>query len=325
MHTRKIFPPTKVLVIGDIMLDRYIHGTVERISPEAPVPVLLQEHMASHPGGAANVAVNLHHLGAAVYLAGVIGKDPHGAALIESLKSEPIDLHYLLIANRKTTTKTRVMAASQHLLRIDDEERDELDEALERRMLQTIKQAITDIHPAIVVLQDYNKGVLTSQVIRTTIAQAKKVGAFIAVDPKYRHFFEYTDVDLFKPNERELYRALESAAVHGDGLRESVKELQRRLDARYLAVTLADRGMLMYDGQVMHHVPTRPRSIRDVCGAGDAVLSVLALSLYHGYDVVSAAQMANAAGGLVCERPGVCPVPIIDWIREVRGLGIFTE
>jgi len=276
MHTRKIFPPTKVLVIGDIMLDRYIHGTVERISPEAPVPVLLQEHMASHPGGAANVAVNLHHLGAAVYLAGVIGKDPHGAALIESLKSEPIDLHYLLIANRKTTTKTR-------------------------------------------------KGVLTSQVIRTTIAQAKKVGAFIAVDPKYRHFFEYTDVDLFKPNERELYRALESAAVHGDGLRESVKELQRRLDARYLAVTLADRGMLMYDGQVMHHVPTRPRSIRDVCGAGDAVLSVLALSLYHGYDVVSAAQMANAAGGLVCERPGVCPVPIIDWIREVRGLGIFTE
>ncbi len=325
MDVREIFPSTKVLVIGDIMLDRYIRGVVERISPEAPVPILLQDHVDSHPGGAANVAVNLQQLGAEVYLAGVIGRDAHGAVLIEALKSLPIDLRYVLIANRKTTTKTRVMAASQHLLRIDDEERSDLDDALEQEMLQLIKRAIATIRPDIVVLQDYNKGVLTKNVIRTTIALAKEVGTFVAVDPKYRHFFEYVGVDLFKPNERELYGALKMNEMDRNALQEGVKRLCHELGARYVVVTLADRGMLIYEGRSMHHVPTRPRSIRDVCGAGDAVLSVLALSLYHGYDVVSAAQMANAAGGLVCERPGVCPIPTKEWMKEVRAMGILAR
>ncbi len=325
MDAREIFPFTKVLVIGDIMLDRYIRGVVERISPEAPVPVLLQERIDSHPGGAANVAVNLQRLGAEVYLAGVIGKDAQGAVLMEALKALSIDLRYVLLTKRKTTTKTRVMAASQHLLRIDDEVRDDLDGALEQEMLQLIKRAITHIRPDIVVLQDYNKGVLTKDVIRTTITQAKEVGTFVAVDPKYRHFFEYVGVDLFKPNERELFGALKMSEVDHNALHEGVTRIHHELGVRYVAVTLADRGMLIYEGRSMDHVPTRPRSIRDVCGAGDAVLSVLALSLYHGYDVVSAAQMANAAGGLVCERPGVCPVPMKEWIKEVRAMGILAR
>jgi rfaE bifunctional protein kinase chain/domain len=297
-----------VAVIGDVMLDRYIWGRVSRISPEAPVPVVDVLNESNHLGGASNVALNIKSLGAVPVLVGVVGRDTNANELKGIFEKENIITDFLVEdEQRPTTVKTRIIAGSQHVARIDYEDRKQISEDTTRRLIDRLENHIGSIQN--IILQDYNKGVIGPSLIRQVIELADSHGIPVLVDPKYSNFFEYKGVTVFKPNRKETEDALKLRLSGEDGFVDAARTLQERLQCRNVLLTLGELGMLLLDehGGVTR-VPTRARKVADVSGAGDTVIATLAVALASGATLSEAAHIANFAGGLVCEEVGIVPV-----------------
>lgn len=302
---------TTALVIGDVMMDAYLWGRVERISPEAPVPVVQVTSRSARLGGAANVALNLKALGATPIVVSTIGDDEQGTALERLFADQGLRTDGLLRSPaRRTTVKTRVISNHQHVVRVDEEQENDLSAADEKAQLERIEQLIAAEKPAVVVLEDYDKGVLTASGIAAIIAAAHRAGAKVAVDPKKRNFLAYHGVDLFKPNLKELREGLKVDTDPADdaSLHQAATALRSALGNTLSLITLSERGTYMHEARAAHRVPAHRRKIADVSGAGDTVIAVAALALAQGLPPLHIAQLANLAGGLVCEEVGVVPI-----------------
>lgn len=295
----------RVCIVGDAMLDLYLRGDVDRISPEAPVPVVRVRERRQALGGAANVAQNVAALGAQCDLVAVVGDDRAGEMLRTMLASGGMADRSLVTVTRPTTTKTRVMARSQQLVRVDEEEDADLSGADVTRVLEAIEAAMPDA--TALVFEDYNKGVLVPDVIEGAVAMARAKGIPIVVDPKYRNFFAYRGATVFKPNRRELESALGAAVdlEHSDALPATFA----RLGVQHLLLTLGERGMALVDaaGDV-HRVPTTAREVYDVVGAGDTVTAYLAAMLGAGASALESAIIANYAAGVEVGKLGAATV-----------------
>ena len=318
------FSQLQVLVVGDVMIDRYLSGSSNRMSPEAPVPVVRQEQIDNRPGGAANVALNIQALGAKAFLCGVIGTDQTGNELEAILPRFHIDPQYLIRAtNRITSLKTRILVADQQLLRVDHEQDTAIDTATENLLLDRIIRLLDTHTIHIIVLQDYNKGVLSYRLIQQLLLEARQRTIPVAVDPKLKHFFDYQRVALFKPNLREVSAALHQPIVaHPDELATAARKLRDQLAYHQCLITLGDKGIFIDDGGEYEWVTTQSRQVADVCGAGDTVISVASLGIAAQLDIRQIARLCNLAGGQVCERAGVVPVDAQQLAREWKALAL---
>ena len=297
---------SRIVVVGDIMIDRYLVGETERLSPEAPVPVVTVRERHAALGGAANVAANVAALGARCFLVGVVGDDADGAAIRQELAVARLDDRYVVtVAGRPTTSKTRIIARSQQIVRIDDEVETLLEGADLDRLIRTAREALADADA--LLLEDYNKGALAPALIAAAMETAKRRGIPVVVDPKYRQFFEYAGATVFKPNRRELESALGAAVDLKDG--RALPKVLARLKVDNLLVTLGAEGMLLVtkDGRPTH-IPSIAREIYDVSGAGDTVTAWLGTALAAGASLREAAQLANYAAGVEVAKPGVATV-----------------
>jgi rfaE bifunctional protein kinase chain/domain len=307
----KDFAGTNVLVIGDVMVDAYLWGRVERISPEAPVPVVRVTSSSARLGGAANVALNVKALGATPIIASVCGDDENAAKLAYLLGQEGMSADGLIrSAQRRTTVKTRVISGHQHIVRVDEETDDDLGKSDEEMLVARVGQLIAKWKPGVIILEDYNKGVLTARAIEQLIALAKKTGVPVAVDPKKKNFFAYNGVDLFKPNLKELREGLKIDIEADDrgSVRQAIARLENTLGNRISLVTLSEHGMVAHAGSEEHFSPAHTREIADVSGAGDTVIATAALCLAQRTPLRTLAELSNLAGGLVCEHVGVVPI-----------------
>lgn len=307
----------KAVVIGDVMLDRYIYGTVDRISPEAPVPILLHTHDEVKAGGAANVAFNLAAWGCQTALIGLVGKDANAKGLQSLLAENNIQQCLIESASRPTSVKTRVVASSHHLLRIDEESTQYLEGAEEQEIVHQAERFLESYQPHLIILEDYNKGLLTESFIRTVKTFAKKHHIFLAVDPKEKNFFAYAGADLFKPNLREASQAARKSIQPAE-LQETTKTWRSTHDFHTVAITLGAQGIFIQNGdQGLQIKPERAIDVIDVCGAGDAVVCALTLGLMTGLSLEKIGTLANLTGAYVCSHSGVVPVnveEIYQWI-----------
>jgi len=299
-----------VVVVGDVMLDNYWWGDVERISPEAPVPVVRLKKREARMGGAANVAMNCKALGAKVTLASVVGKDHEGHMLRDMAEQEGIDTSLLMLSSERiTTTKTRVMSRSQHILRMDDELNEELSTKDEHPFLERLLKYLQIQKPDVLIFEDYNKGVLKENVIARTIAHCRELGMVVAVDPKKDNFLAYKGVTIFKPNLKEVKEGLNISldTINKATMDKVHKELKAALQHDITFVTLSEKGVY-YGNSSSEVIPSHLRSIADVSGAGDTVIATAAMVYTLSKDPVIMAKISNIAGGLVCEEVGVVPI-----------------
>lgn len=314
MNTNTLFrkiAQQKVFVIGDVMLDNYWFGHSERMSPEAPVPIVTLEKKETRLGGALNVLINCKALGAQVSILTVIGKDEEADTLIKLCKKEKIESKYIVQdATRITTTKARVISSQKHLLRIDHERTTKLVQKLEYKFIDTCLKAIQIEKPDVIILQDYNKGVLTPTVIKNIIAHAKEIDCLVAVDPKLNNFFAYKEVDIFKPNLKEVQEGLNLQGLKPSisNLKEIHHLLKAKLKHNISFITLSEKGVFVQQDKDAKNFKAHKRDIIDVSGAGDTVIGVASLVYSVTKDKDLMAQIANLAGGLVCERVGVVSI-----------------
>ena len=316
------FERQNILVVGDVMIDRYLEGRVDRISPEAPVPVVLMQRESSRLGGAANVALNLKALGATPYLCSVVGQDEAGAELRELLPGHQLSTKGLCTSEeRSTTVKTRIIAGTQQMLRVDRENTQELSAEEKAALLQRITELLESKTIHAILFQDYNKGVLAHNLIREVILEAVKRDIPTAVDPKFDNFWAYKRVSLFKPNLKEIKAQLPfKVDSELDTLNRASEFIRGKLDNQYTLITLSERGIFYDSGRGGQRMPTHPRSIADVCGAGDTVFAVAGLGLSLGMSMEEIASLANLAGGQVCEHLGVVPVNRKQLQQEYQSL-----
>jgi rfaE bifunctional protein kinase chain/domain len=311
MNTLQQLENHEILIVGDVMIDRYLTGSVNRISPEAPVPVVLQQATEDRLGGAANVALNIHALGSIPVLCSVIGHDDAGKHLKNNiLPANHITADGLVFSEaRCTTVKTRILGNNQQMLRIDSEDTADLNAQEQNDLLEKIRELLATRPIRAIILQDYNKGVLTSSLIEAVIFEAKKFGILTAVDPKKANFFAYKGVDLFKPNLKEVRDSLPfSVQPTLESLKQAAAYLKERLENRQTMITLSEKGLFLEDTSNARLYPTIPRNIADVSGAGDTVISIATLAMVAGLSQETIATLSNLAGGQVCEFPGVVSV-----------------
>ncbi|MBU2445488.1 MAG: D-glycero-beta-D-manno-heptose-7-phosphate kinase [Bacteroidetes bacterium] len=298
----------KIAIIGDLMLDVYIWGKVGRISPEAPVPVVDVAEESFRFGGAANVGLNVKSLGGIPLLTGVIGYDRE-ASIFDSILEES---HFIkdgifVDEDRPTTVKTRIIAHSQHVVRIDKEDRNNISEEFESKILNYLKSHLQDLK--VIILEDYNKGVLTKSLIHKVVELANENRILVTVDPKFDNFFEYKNVTLFKPNKKETEDILGTKLDSEVKVLQAGKELREKLNAKYVLLTRGEKGMSLFSAEDrFDSIPTKARKVADVSGAGDTVIATLSMALAAGADIKEAATIANLAAGLVCEEVGIVPI-----------------
>ena len=319
------FGRTTALVVGDVMVDAYLWGRVDRISPEAPVPVVQVTDRSARLGGAANVARNLRALGAKAIVASVIGDDADARTLEKLLKDEGLGAEGIVrSAQRRTTVKTRIISGHQHVVRVDEEMEEPITAQEEDKLMARITALLDAERPGVLVLEDYDKGALTERVITGAIAAAHARGIPVAVDPKKRNFFAYRGADLFKPNLKELREGLKIDLRAGDleGVGTAVRALEERLGNRASLITLSEHGVYAHHAGEEVVLPAHPRKIVDVSGAGDAVIATAALCLAQGLPLRTLAAWSNLAGGLVCEQVGVVPVDKEQLTREAERLAL---
>ncbi|NOS85514.1 MAG: D-glycero-beta-D-manno-heptose-7-phosphate kinase [Ignavibacteria bacterium] len=293
------------------MLDKYVYGTISRISPEAPVPVVDIDKTEYRLGGAANVANNIKALDAEPVLIGVIGNDYDSKHYLDVMKMLGLSTAGIIKDNsRPTTAKTRVIAHSQHVLRVDSEIKDDISGATRRKIIEFFTKNIKSF--AAVILQDYNKGVLTKEMISQIISVCRKYKKPIYVDPKFHNFFEFRDVTVFKPNRKETADILAMKIDGEDSVKEAGRILIDRLNCEYLVLTRGEKGMMLFDKEknktVILNIPTKARRVADVSGAGDTVISTIAVMLAGGANIIEAVMLANQAAGIVCEEVGIIPI-----------------
>ena len=313
------FKTKRILVIGDVMIDSYVRGTVNRISPEAPVPIVSLQKDEDRLGGAANVAINLVSMGATAIICSVIGNDKSGEKMVTLLAENSISSEGLIFsADRQTTVKTRVIGNNQHLLRIDSEQTDDITASEENELVLKVKEILTQQVDAI-IFEDYNKGVLTERVIQQIIEFANSKNIPTTVDPKNKNFFAYKNVTLFKPNLKELKEGVGMKFSFTDlpNFEKAVEVLEGKLSNTISFVTLSEHGVFIKDKNNKHYIPAHIRNIADVSGAGDTVISLATLCLTAGLSIKEIAEIANLAGGLVCEKSGVVSIDKDLLIEEV--------
>ncbi|MGC4102970.1 bifunctional heptose 7-phosphate kinase/heptose 1-phosphate adenyltransferase [Ferruginibacter sp.] len=317
------FKNVKVAVIGDVMLDTYWWGKVDRISPEAPVPVVAVSKKEQRIGGAGNVALNLQSLGAQVNVLSVLGKDEDGAQLTQLFNDNNIGTKYLVYSQQRiTTNKIRIISRNQHMMRLDAEYTTDISSADEAALLEAVEKFINTEKPAVVVLEDYNKGVLTESCINAVVALCSKQGIITTVDPKRKNFFSYKGVDIFKPNLKEVKEGLNilSDEVNADALKNIHLQLQEKLQHKISFITLSEKGVFYNNASDAALIPTHIRSIADVSGAGDTVIAVASLVYAATKDVHLMAEIANIAGGLVCEEVGTVAIDKAKLLQECKQL-----
>lgn len=309
------FKGKKVMILGDVMIDAYLRGKVDRISPEAPVPVVSVKKRENLLGGAANVALNIKSLGAVPVLCSVIGNDIKGDEFTSLLQQDGISCEGIIRSSgRITTTKYRVIGNNVQILRFDEEIDTDLDQSDEEKLLIAIDTILKKNQIAVIILQDYNKGVLTRRVIDELLVRASKAGIPVVVDPKKKNFDVYRNIDLFKPNLKELKDGLkiEADLSEPDKIRQAVADWQTLHSITVVMVTLSEAGVFIRDTSgaeaLEYHIPAHLRNIADVSGAGDTVISVASLCRALKVPVYLTAALSNLAGGLVCEHVGVVPV-----------------
>ncbi|MBN2596671.1 MAG: hypothetical protein JXR82_07820 [Marinifilaceae bacterium] len=305
------FSKLNVLVIGDVMVDAYVWGKVERISPEAPVPIVSCVKRESRLGGAANVALNIKSLGASPILCSVIGNDEKGKEFLSLLTEIQEEQYGIVVSNkRRTTVKTRFISNNQHLIRVDEEDTHELADEIEAEFIDHIKSLIEKHEIHAIIFEDYDKGVITKNLIDeiTNLANSKAIP--VAVDPKKRHYNDYKNVSLFKPNFKEFVEGSNLLIEKGDiqGIFDEAKKFQNEMGIKKLFITLSELGVFISNEKTYEHIPAVVRQIADVSGAGDTVISVATLCLAAGMNAKQIAAISNLAGGIVCEIPVVVPI-----------------
>lgn len=300
-----------VVVVGDVMLDNYWWGGVDRISPEAPVPIIALSKRESRLGGAANVALNCRALGAKVTLASIVGDDTEGATLVKLASEAGIDTSLVTQSwRRPTTTKTRVISRNQQVLRIDDEVTDELYTDEEHPFIDLVLRFLQRVKPQVLIFEDYNKGLLKENVIHKITNHCKELGIIISVDPKKKNFLAYKDVTIFKPNLKEVREGLNLPLEQTDEpeMNHVHRKLNEVLHHDVTFITLSEKGVFYNNGFTSAIIPSRIRNIADVSGAGDTVIATASLVYAITKDVNIMAEISNLAGGLVCEEVGVVSI-----------------
>lgn len=305
------FKNCRILILGDVMVDSYMWGTVSRISPEAPVPVLTYSKSENRLGGAANVALNIHSLGAVPVICSVIGTDENGRIFKELIRNLNLPEEGIVeTPERITTLKTRIIAGHQQLMRIDREDDHYINKETEQLLLNQIEKILSESRIDAIVFQDYDKGLITPLLIKEVIKLGNSMNIPTLVDPKKRNFLTYRDATLFKPNYKELVEGIhaEISIKDTEALYKAAKTLKEKAGFKMILVTLSEEGMLICHEADHHLVPTESIDVADVSGAGDTVIAVASLCLATGMDPYDMARLANLAAGMVCERVGVVPV-----------------
>jgi len=314
------FEEKNILVIGDVMIDAYIIGKVDRISPEAPVPVVTVKNRYNRLGGAANVALNIKTLGANPILCSVIGDDNKGddfLQLLNDLKMNPQGI--IRSRNRPTTTKFRIIGNNTQMLRVDEESVEKLTAEEQINLSVKIIDILDQTPVDAIIIEDYDKGCLDSYIIELIASEAKRRKIPVTADPKKNNFASYQHITLFKPNFKELQEGLniELSSNNFEQIAQISQEYLRNKKLKMMLVTLSENGMLICNKKEWHHIPAVVRNIADVSGAGDTVISTITLALSHGLSMEESAYLANIAGGLVCEKVGVVPIGKDELINEL--------
>lgn len=315
------FNEMNVLIIGDVMVDAYYWGSVDRISPEAPVPIVSVNKRDARMGGAANVALNIQALGATPILCSVIGNDEDGNEFLGLLKRrQQTDVGILRSADRITTKKTRIIGNNHQMLRIDAEDTKSINSKEQESFYQLIENIISDKVIDVIIFEDYDKGVITEDLIKKVVDLANQKNIPTTVDPKKVNFMAYKNVTLFKPNLKELKEGLKVDFNHKNAqeLDDTVKQLEEKLRNTNTLLTLSESGVYIKSNKESHHIPAHLRNITDVSGAGDTVISVASLCLAAKQDAKLIAELSNLAGGLVCENVGVVPIVKEKLLEEAK-------
>jgi len=306
------FHGKKIAVIGDLMIDRYYWGTVHRVSPEAPVPVVEIDSESIRLGGAANVAHNIQALGGAPLLIGLTGNDHPGTLLLDLLAQQGLSADGVIVdPSRPTTIKTRVIAHQQHVVRIDNESKAGCSAEHRKKLLDVLRSNIGSLQG--VIIEDYNKGVVTREVIAGVVEIARAASVPVTVDPKFNNFFEYKHVTVFKPNRREVEEVLGGKLKGAEDVERAGRRLQEALGAENVLLTRGEDGMSLFEsGGRITHIKSTATHVQDVSGAGDTVISTLTMALVAGASILEAAVLANCAGGIVVGEVGIVPVQPAD-------------
>lgn len=322
-ETFKAFNKLNVLIIGDVMVDAYMWGNVNRISPEAPVPVVTINKKENRLGGAANVALNIQAMGATPILCSVIGDDEGAKIFLELLKENKLSSKGILKSKKRiTTVKTRVISSNHQMLRVDEEIESSINSQEIQSLITEIKKLIASEKIDVIIFEDYDKGAINAELIKTVVTLAKQKSIPTVVDPKRKNFMDYTGITLFKPNLKELKEGLKIDFNHNN-----IKELEKVV-ARFIKqqnihtalITLSEKGVYTHSAKTKALVPAHIRNISDVSGAGDTVVSVAALCLAANLSPITTATLANLAGGLVCEKVGVVPIDKKQLLQEAMKL-----
>jgi len=314
------FPEKRLMVIGDLLLDQYIWGEVSRISPEAPVPVVWVKRENFLPGGASNVANNLARYGAKVIMVGVVGDDERGETLKDKLGDNGVITDGIFTdGERPTSLKTRVIAHSQQVVRIDREEVESVKGPLLEKLLDFVKEKMDDIDG--IVIEDYGKGLITPALLGPVVRLARKKGKVISVDPKESHFKYYTGVTTLTPNHHEAAKAVGFSLVTDDDIERAGEKMVTQLKADNVLITLGEKGMILFErSHKFHRIPTVAQEVFDVTGAGDTVIATYTLALLCGKSSLVAAHLANCAAGIVVGKVGVATVEPAELLSKVKTL-----
>ena len=314
------FKQMRAIVIGDVMVDTYMWGKTDRMSPEAPVPIVSITKREIRLGGAANVSLNLKALGATPILFSVVGNDEKGKEFKQLLEKRNLSSKGVFVdTQRITTVKNRIISKGQHIARVDEETTDFIDTKIETTIINAIKKLIDTNSVDVIIFVDYDKGVITPTLFETINKLAQQKGIPTTVDPKKRNFLNYKNVSLFKPNFKEFIEGTGLALKKGDleSLKVAANEFKQKQNLELIFITLSELGVFISNGVKKQYFPAVIRYIADVSGAGDTVISVASLALSAGLQPKVMALMSNLAGGLVCEKSGVVPVDKEQLIKEM--------
>jgi len=315
------FSAMQAIIIGDAMVDTYMWGIVERVSPEAPVPIVSVLNRESRIGGAGNVSMNVKSLGATPFLFSVVGDDEKGRKFRKMMTKEGLSVDGIFTdSTRITTVKNRIISKGQHIARVDEESTEEISKSLENEILKSIEQTINNKKIDVIIFVDYDKGMITTSMFDRVkeMADARKIP--VAVDPKKRNFSYYKNLALFKPNFKEFVDGVGFPIEKGDfaTIKREAEKIKEKQNLKLIFVTLSELGVFISNGDAEQYYPAVIRYIADVSGAGDTVISVASLAMAAGLSPKTIAHIANLAGGLVCEKTGVVPVNKEQLMNEMN-------
>ncbi len=320
------FSELNVLVIGDGMVDSYLWGKVDRISPEAPIPIVTVTKQENRLGGAGNVSLNIQALGATPILVSIIGNDEKGRIFSDLMKENNLINDGIFVdETRMTTVKTRIISGGQQISRVDQEFSGLIGQEFEHKVFERIKNIIDTEHIHIIIFVDYDKGLITPELIKNVVGLAKERNILTAADPKSRNFSYYHNVDLFKPNFKEFKDGLKLQIEKTDMevLKKVSEEFKKNNHIGLIFITLSELGVFLTNGVKQNYYPSEVRDIADVSGAGDTVIAAASLCLAAGLPIPFMAQLSNLAGGLVCEKLGVVPIDLEHLKKEAKKIQLM--